>query len=230
MTKNYVSNKIFIGIFTTLIILGIYFTLINTNNPITGNTTQGEIELSIGNSPVLGNLDAPVSIYIFSDFSCPFCAAFSEHNQEAVNYLKTRDSNWEAPMFPIIENYVKTGKVKLIWKYFPGHGKAESAQKVGWCLNEQNLFWEFHDKAFENQEKTSNLESMKEIAKELNASIEQLDLCLSNTDFKTKMKEDLEMGLKNKVQGTPTIFINNNKIVGVETYNTLKEIIEKELQ
>ena len=155
------SNRALIvsGIVIFLVVAGLFtngFWLFGPNGLLTGGVVSGAT-LSIGNSPVLGNDNAPVTIYEFSDFSCPFCAAAAGENQLAIENLKSRDSSWEAPLPSVIENYVKTGKAKIVFKYYPGHGLGENAQLVGLALNEQRLFWQFADKAFANQEKIGDL-------------------------------------------------------------------------
>lgn len=123
-----------------------------------------DLTLSIGNAPVLGSVNAPVTIYEFSDFSCPACALAS-------GAVQTNDAMYVAPMPEIKKKYVNSGKVKIVFKYFPGHGQGQAAQLVGWCLNEQELFWEFHDEVFANQEQANNLTAMKMFAEGLEADM-----------------------------------------------------------
>ena len=56
----------------------------------------------IETDPIKGSSDAPVTIVEYSDFECPFCAR---------HFVQTLPS--------IEENYIKTGKVKYIFKDFP---------------------------------------------------------------------------------------------------------------
>jgi len=69
-------------------------------------TSEGE--------PVLGDSDAPVTIFLYEDYQCPFCQQFE---QGAVPQ--------------IVSNYVDSGQVKLVWKDLPlpqiGHEWAEPA-------------------------------------------------------------------------------------------------------
>ena len=90
------------------------------------------------NQPTLGDPNAPVTIVEFSDFQCPFCGQFF-HDVEA----------------QMIEKYLKTGKVKFIYRNFPLssiHPMAESAAEAGECAYEQGKFWRYHDFVFQHQQ------------------------------------------------------------------------------
>ncbi len=187
--------------------------------------------LSIGNSPVLGNLDAPVTIYEFTDFSCPFCAAADGNNPQLENALKANDPSWEAPLPLIEEQYVKTGKVKIVFKYSPGHGTGEPAHLVALALQEQGLFWEFYDQAFANQEDTQDLVKMKDLARQIGANMTQLETSLSQnlSKYKAQLKEDTQMARGAGVRGTPSFIINGQKIEGAASFSEFKTIIDNQL-
>jgi protein-disulfide isomerase len=187
--------------------------------------------LKIGNSPVLGDKDAPVVIYEFSDFSCPYCAAAAGYNEEVTNYLKSGNPGWEAPLPLIIENYVKTGKAKIVFKYYPGHGAAMNAHALALALNEQNstLFWDFVDKAFANQTELDNWDNVNAIARSLGADMDALSRRMKENNYGAMLEADYNMGQANNIKGTPTFFINGKMIKGAQSYSTFKETIDKEL-
>jgi len=189
------------------------------------------IPLSIDNSPVLGNENSLLTIYEFSDFSCPYCAAASGKNPSIIAQLRNSNPNWEPPIPNIIKDYVETGKVKIVFKYASGHGTGRPAHTVGLALYNQNpsLFWEFHDLAFENQNLVSNLAEMKTLARELGADMEQLEKDISTNNFYSQLEYEDKMGASNGVQGTPTFIINGRIISGALSYLQFKTIIEQEL-
>jgi len=196
---------------------------------ICSDQTQG---LSIGNSPVLGEENAPVIIYEFTDFSCPFCEAAEGANAYYENALKSKLAGWEAPVPLIKENYVKTGKAKIVFKYFPGHGAAEAAQAVAFGLKEQSndLFWEFAEKAFSMPDNLNNINKMMELAVTLGANETLLSDYISSGKYQTQMDEDIAMGKANGVQGTPTFFINGEVVAGAQPFSVFEQIIENELE
>ena len=222
-TKN--NQTIWIaGIILAIATIIIIF-LISSSNKI---TTQ---ELSIGDSPVLGSENAPVIIYEFSDFSCPFCQAVEGANPSIENALKSSSPEWEAPMPLIKDNYVKTGKVKIVFKYFPGHGEAEAAHAVAFGLNKQNpeLFWKFAEKAYADQNNLNNVGKMIEIAISLGADPKNLTDYIDSGKYTSQIKADISMGKSKNIKGTPTFFINE-KLLDSWDYDSLKAAIERELR
>ena len=62
---------------------------------------------------------------------------------------------------------------------------------------------------------------------ELNQS--QFNLCMANQTYKSEADADTLMGIHAGVQGTPTFFINQQKIVGPKPFKTFKKVIDEEL-
>jgi len=127
----------------------------------------------------------------------------------------------------VITNYVNTGKAKLIFKYFPTHATAEAAHKVAFCLNQQNLFWKFHDLAFSNQQNLNDLANVKSLAIGIGANSTKLDLCLSSTDFNAEFQKDISLAKVNNLKGTPSMAINDRIYEGALSYQDIKTILDK---
>lgn len=189
-------------------------------------------KMAIENSPVLGNANAPVTIYEFSDFSCPYCAAAEGKNYQVMAYLQSKNPGWEAPMPKIKEEYVKSGKVKIVFKYYPGHDSGVPVHAVALGLKEQSpqLFWQFAEYAFENQGKLNDLVQMKDEAKTLGADIEKLEAYLQSGAYQEQMQSDISMGKSKGIQGTPTFFINGKTISGAQPFSIFQDAIESALK
>jgi protein-disulfide isomerase len=114
----------------------------------------------------LGAADAPVTIYEYSDFQCPFCA---EAALEVVPQLDT--------------DYLATGKAKFIFKgvNFLGRGGNESRwpAEASLCADDQGKFWEYHNKLFEEQagenEGTFEVANLKRFAAEIGLNQEEFN-------------------------------------------------------
>jgi protein-disulfide isomerase len=83
----------------------------------------------------LGEEDAPVTLYLYEDFQCPFCGQFDRE------------------MFPdVVDDYVKDGKVKVVSETMAFLGPdSVTAARAAFAAGEQNHYWPYHTLLFENQ-------------------------------------------------------------------------------
>ncbi len=169
-----------------------------------------------------GQRDAQVALIEFSDYQCPFCARHFSHT------------------FPRIEDdYVKTGKVKYVFRDFPIqsiHPQAIKAHEAARCAGGQGKYWEMHDRLFANR----NAQAPKDLshhAKAIGIDQAEFDRCLDSGKYLLKVREDISEGEKAGVKGTPTFFLgvaepNDLKmkpvrmIRGAHPYDVFKEAIE----
>ncbi|MDO8460260.1 MAG: DsbA family protein [Nanoarchaeota archaeon] len=223
-----------------LVIGGFVFFLrdTNTNSPTTANVVNNGAQqlptpplakVEIGDSPVIGDKNAPVTIIEFSDFSCPFCGAASGDALDVVASMKQRDPSWEAPVPGIMKDYVATGKVRFAYKFSYGHSGGKPAFLVGLCLNDQNLFWKFHNAAFAHQSDVEDLSKMKDLAKVLKADMTKLNSCLDSKKYDARIDKEMQEGVAAGVQGTPAFFVNGELVSGAVSYAQMKKIIESKL-
>ena len=190
-----------------------------TNNNDADSTELGNaeetptVDVSADDDPVMGDEDAPVTIVEFSDFQCPFC---KKANDEALNLVK--------------EDYVKTGKVKLVFRDFPleFHPEAELAALAAECADEQGKFWEYHDVLFANQDSLGDAK-YKAWAEELGLDTEQFNDCYKSLKYLDDVRGDMADGQKYGVSGTPAFFVNGRLISGAQPYSVFKQEIENAL-
>jgi len=211
MEKN--KKLMFLVIFIVIIIFFYLIYYFNTkevhNNQSFGNRTI----IDITNDPFIGDIKANVTVIEFSDFQCPYCGKFYKD------------------IFPKInEYYVKTGKVKFVYKNFPlgMHQYSKAAAEAALCANEQGMFWDYGDKLFNNQNELDN-NSLKKYASDINLEIKKFNECFDSGKMKSIVENDIKEGKTYGVSGTPTVFINGLKIVGVQPFNIFQKTIEKEL-
>lgn len=179
---------------------------------------------------VLGEAKAPVTIFLYSDPSCPFCAAADGGNKEVMDYLKSGMPTWTPPIPGVIENYVNSGKVRLVYRYFPGHGTGEEAMKILYCANEQGKFWELSKAIADNQSVVSDAAKVTELASGLGVDVSEIDSCLQSGKYNAKLAADTQLGTKAGVNGTPAFFINKVLISGAQPFSELKKAIDAALQ
>lgn len=174
----------------------------------------------------LGEAKAPVTIFLYSDPSCPFCAAADGGNKEVIDYLKSNSPSWTAPVPGIIENYVNSGKVRLIYRYFPGHGSGEEAMKILYCANEQGKFWELHKAIADNQSVVADVAKVKGLATGVGADIAKINSCLDAKKYDAKIQSDTTTGSNSGVNGTPAFFVNGTLVSGAQPFSVFKAAID----
>tara|TARA_B100000315_G_C14594679_1_gene598082 strand:- start:8890 stop:9654 length:765 start_codon:yes stop_codon:yes gene_type:complete len=170
--------------------------------------------VEIGDSPVKGDDDAPVTIIEFSDFQCTFCSVF---------YSQTLPQ--------IEEEYVNTGKVKFVYKHFPLdniHPQATPAALASECAQEQGKFWEFHNTIFENQQSLSDA-SYKQWAVDLSLDTEKFNDCYDTQKYLSDVRDDLQKGSAAGIRGTPGFLLNGQLISGAKPFAVFEQAIEAEL-
>jgi len=187
----------------------------NNNEQVAGeqiNTEQKVVDLKILDTDyVLGDKNAPVKIFEFSDFQCPYCAKHHE------------------TLHQIVKDY--QGKVAWVFKQFPiqSHPLGYPGALASECAGEQGKFWEMSDIIFKNQS-TLTAESFSKFAKDLKLDVEKFSACYKDEKYKEKILADYNLGINSGVQGTPSNFINNESVPGAVPIDELKQIIDQILK
>ncbi len=185
----------------------------------------------LDNAIVMGDPNAPVTLYEFSDFGCPFCS-IAAGDPKKVELFKQRLPGFVSPLPHVIEEYVNNGKVKIVFYNFPIHKYSEEAAEAGWCANEQGKFYEMYKKLFYNQDEWANENySMyfRRYAKEIGLDLDEFNECLKSRRYKDQVEKEKELGINYGITGTPTFFVGRQMIQGAQNYSVFKEAIEDAL-
>lgn len=160
--------------------------------------------------PFKGPEKAPVTIAVFDDYQCPYCARL------------------ETQLKQVLERYPK--QVKLVIKQFPlrSHPHAMTAAKAALAAHRQGRFWELHEKLFEKQ-KELNEGKIRELAQSLNLDMAKFDQDTKDPALAEIINRDLQNGFQVQVQGTPTVFVNG-KLVRRANLKGIMDMVESELR
>jgi protein-disulfide isomerase len=163
-------------------------------------------QLPIGTSAVLGDRNGAVTVTEFSDFQCPYCTRLQPTLKE------------------VLKAYPEG--VKLVFKDFPlsFHKQAKNAAKAARAAGEQGKYWEMHDILFDNYNKMTD-DSFKGYAETLGLDVEKFVADFSSTKYDKLIQDDINLGQKSGVRGTPTLYINGKRMQG-RTVNDFKAIID----
>ncbi len=181
----------------------------------------------IDDDVILGDPEAPVTVFVFSDYQCPFCGKFFKETESLIR-----------------ENYVETGKAKMVFKdlAFVGPESTLAAQAAE-CARDQQKYWAFHDALFNievnefetlgNNENNGNLneETFKNIASNLGMDVGEFLTCFESQKYAAEVENDFqEAGSIIDKISTPTIFIDKTIIQGAYPYSVFAQLIDEALK
>ena len=174
-------------------------------------------------SPILGDVNAPLTLIEFGDYQCTFCNKF---------FHETVDS--------ILTNYVETGKVKILFKDFIVVGQDSiHAANAAHCANDQQMFWQYHSILYNNWagEGTGwvSSEQLNKFANTLGLDMDEFSNCVSELKWEKLVNASHDDAIALDVTATPTFFVideNRNvlKIVGAQDYDVFKEVFDSALE
>lgn len=168
-----------------------------------------------GGSPILGNPSASITILEWGDYQCTFCYKFHETT------LKT-----------IEDDYIKTGKVKLIFKDFPLNGPDSIlAAEASYCANDQGKYWQYHDELYKNWagERTGWItrDSLNSFATSVDLDLEKFNSCIDAHTYQGKVNQLYDFGREVGIDATPSFLIfNDEKIIKVRGNQPLEVFLK----
>ena len=227
-----------IGTAITVICVIIVFFSINVNddleqvliekqiseNNITKQPSQVSQDIFYKNSsPILGDPNASITLIEFGDYQCHFCNVHF-HNTES----------------KILENYVFTGKVNILFKDYTIIGPdSVGAAKAAHCASEQNKYWEYHHILFTNWTGENNgwasKENLIKFADNINLESNQFSECIDSQRYDDIIEQSNVDGRSLGITGTPAFFIisNNNQVLvinGAQPYDVFERVFNSILE
>lgn len=170
-------------------------------------------------APFIGNPNAPVIIAQWFDYQCPAC--------------KYGDQNM---ITPLVSEYVKTGKLKIVFKDFAFLGPdsqsiALTARAVWEAYPDK--FYEWHKTFFDNQGQENTGWATKEVITALTKKVAGIDtkiidglLAKNSAKYQAAIDADKEEGAKFGINATPSFLIGDKVLAGVPAYATVKTMID----
>ncbi|MDI6717948.1 MAG: thioredoxin domain-containing protein [Patescibacteria group bacterium] len=162
-----------------------------------------------------GPENAKITLVEYSDFQCPACATFA-------SMLKKLQAD-----FP--------NDLKIVYRHFPlpNHKWAMAAAEAAEAAEEQGKFWEMNYAIFDNQAMWSNsddtVSEFLSLAQLFKLDIAQFKVDAGSDKVRQKIEKNLTSGQRNKINATPTFFLNGNQIKNPNNYEDFKKLIEREI-
>jgi protein-disulfide isomerase/uncharacterized membrane protein len=174
-----------------------------SNDPPAGHEIWRTQQVS---GATIGPKDAPVKIEEFTDFECPYCGKAHK------------------VMMRLLERF--PGKIHLVHRDYPldhacnptlkkpFHANACRAAIYARCAAQQDKYWPFEGKLFSNRDRLEAAH-MKEYAGEAGIDVPALERCVTNPRTRQAVIKGIREGIERKVEGTPTFYINGERVVGM---------------
>jgi protein-disulfide isomerase len=158
-----------------------------------------------------GPAAAPVTLVVFSDFECPFCA----RNQAAI----------------VNARRVFGDSLRLIFRHLPlpFHRRAQLAAEAAMAAAAQGKFWSFHDHLFEAPGALARAD-LEQLARTLGLDLERFRAELDAHLYRDAVRLDAAGGAALGVDGTPTMFLNGMLLSGAKSPADLAEAISLQLE
>jgi len=176
------------------------------------------INLTSG-SPVLGSTSAPITIVEFGDYQCEACYHWY-HNTRA----------------DIIDNYIETGKVNLVFMDLPFLGRDSiTAAQATYCADDQGKYWEYHETLYNFQEAIDNGWASKDrlvsFAFNLDMNLDEFNDCMDSSKYAKRVKANYDESQRFGAEATPTFLIISpdgavKKITSAQPYSVFSQVIE----
>lgn len=161
-----------------------------------------------------GSASAPVTVVVFSDFQCPFCARGAATVAE-------------------LEKKHGADNLRVVWKNLPlpFHDRAKPAAEAALAVHARlgsDGFWAFHDKLFANQRELST-ESLLRFAGEVGVKdLEALRSELAEHRHGARVEADGRLASELGVHGTPAFFVNGVLVSGAQPLPVFDALVNRE--
>lgn len=187
-----------VAVIAAIVIVAI---LIYANRPSGTKTISIDYASIPTTGQTLGDPNAPVTVTEYADYQCPFCKQFATEQ--------------EANLF---NDYVKTGKVKLVFHDFPFIGGNNNdndsfrAAEASRCALDQGKFWQYHDKLFEEQGQENSgaftQDKLVGFAKDLGLNTDTFTQCMTSNKYEQAVAQSRDEAAKAGVTQTPSFGVN----------------------
>jgi protein-disulfide isomerase len=167
---------------------------------------------------IRGNPAAKVWLILASDFQCPYCKMWHDSADMTIR-----------------REYIDNGKVRLAFVNYPlsSHQNAMPSAEYAMCAAAQNKFWEMHDALFGAQERWSALPQpapvFDELAKSVGVDLTVLRACVAEHKMLPLIQADHEKATRAGVRATPSFFIGNQILEGVQMPVDLRKALDAAL-
>ncbi len=170
--------------------------------------------LPLDGRPAKGPPDALVTVVVFSDFECPFCARGA------------------ATLATLYARYAS--ELRMVFRHMP-LAMHPNARPAAWLSLEARAqqgdagFWTMHDLLFANQ-RALERSALEGYARQLGLAPGPVGQALDGARHAPAGDEDVAVAQAVRVRGTPTYFFNGRPLAGARPLRELEALLAEERQ
>lgn len=205
-----------------IIIVGAMIGLVlftNSGSESTDQTNLADAKTVTADDHIRGAKQADVVLIEYADYACPGCAA-------VYPVLSQVESDFADQLTFVFRNFPLTS---LHPNTFAAHRAAEAAALQG-------KFWEMHDLLFERHDSWTAASSetppqqaikiFEGYAQEIGLDMDKYRTDVASQAVSSRISQDMDSGTKLRVNSTPTLFLNGERIQIPQTADELKQLIQ----
>lgn len=169
------------------------------------------VDVQVGTSPSVGPADAKVTVVLFTELECPFCA----RSHDTVKRLQ----RWAA-----------NKPVRFVYKHLPleSHPFARDAALRLIAAHEQGRFWDFLERAREQRARTKD--ALENVALGLSLDLPRYHAAVTSPATEKLLQDDLDEAKRIGAKAVPTWYVNGVELVGALPDSMLMNAITDELK
>jgi protein-disulfide isomerase len=167
---------------------------------------------------IQGSTSAPLWVIEVSDFQCPYCKQWHDQTYNA-----------------FLDQYVKTGKVRLAYVNFPlsSHAYAWPAAEAAMCAGAQNRFWPMHDSLFATQARWESIPDpapvFDSLARANGVEMQGWRDCVKSGKMKPLIQADHDRAERAGASATPSFMIGDQLLTGAQPLSEMQRVIDSAL-
>lgn len=164
-----------------------------------------------------GPVDAPITLIVFSDYQCPYCAS------------------WSQDTLPKMLDYVDSDDLRIEWREVNVFGDAsEQAARAAYAAALQDKHWEFHEKLFAGGKPRPPEElspaALTAVAADIGLDMDQFDEDMNSPETAEAVDDNARMGTDLGAFSTPTFILDGEPYVGAQPTDVFVDAIEQALE
>ncbi len=164
----------------------------------------------------IGNVDAPVTMVMFSDYQCPYCATWSDET------------------LPVMMDYVEDEQLRIEFRDLNVFGpESERASHAVYAAALQDAFMEYHDALFADGEIRSpaqlSEDALVELAADLGLDTEQFTDDMHSEAVQEQILENQRLGTNLGAYSTPSFVVAGQPMVGAQPSEVFVDAVDQAL-